>query len=141
MLALRNKKGFTLLELVIVMVIIGILVSLALPRFVGVRRRAYRVEALTTLNELKNLAWAHNLEQGGVVGAPQWPDGWPDLGYTWAAEGDPPDTPNWTFGTTPPTWGVAGPFVMTGVGRAGTPAEGTANAIVTLFDDGTSDVD
>lgn len=47
---LNQKKSFTLLELIIVIIIIGVLVSLALPRlFSVVRRRAYSVEAVVML--------------------------------------------------------------------------------------------
>ncbi|NMA86823.1 MAG: type II secretion system protein [Tissierellia bacterium] len=36
----RNKKGFTLIELIVVMAIIGILVMLAMPKFMGYTEKA-----------------------------------------------------------------------------------------------------
>lgn len=39
-LANRNKKGFTLVELMVVVVIIGVLVAIAIPIFQGVQERA-----------------------------------------------------------------------------------------------------
>ena len=36
----RNKKGFTLIEMVIVIAILGILIAIAVPRFAGFRGRA-----------------------------------------------------------------------------------------------------
>ena len=42
--------GFTLIELMIVTVIVGLLAGLAIPEFDGVRQRAYNTSALADLN-------------------------------------------------------------------------------------------
>ena len=58
---LRNKqhkgrlKGFTLTELLVVLVIIGILVLIALPNFQGIIDDAYATEAQTQLRHIKTL--------------------------------------------------------------------------------------
>jgi type IV pilus assembly protein PilA len=41
MIKLNNKKGFTLIELMIVIAIIGILAAIAIPNFISYRNKAY----------------------------------------------------------------------------------------------------
>jgi type IV pilus assembly protein PilA len=41
MIKLNNKKGFTLIELMIVIAIIGILAAIAIPNFIAYRNKAY----------------------------------------------------------------------------------------------------
>jgi prepilin-type N-terminal cleavage/methylation domain-containing protein len=52
---MRNKKGFTLLELLIVIAIIGILAVIAIPGYIGYQRRAVRTEAFTNLEAMRLL--------------------------------------------------------------------------------------
>ena len=55
----REERGFTLLELVLVLGMLGILMSLAVPRYLGARKKAYRNEANDMLNEVKTLEWMY----------------------------------------------------------------------------------
>ncbi|MCG6533697.1 MAG: type II secretion system GspH family protein [Syntrophales bacterium LBB04] len=48
---MKNKKGFTLLELMIVIAIISILATIAIPQFSGYRKRAYMT---ATKSDVKN---------------------------------------------------------------------------------------
>jgi len=54
-----HGRGFTLIELVVVLAILGILISLAVPRYLGVRKKAYKAEADNLLQEVKTLEWAY----------------------------------------------------------------------------------
>ncbi len=50
---IRNQKAFTMVELVFVIVVIGILAAVALPRFGGAAEDAYLTKAQTTLTTVR----------------------------------------------------------------------------------------
>lgn len=49
----RNQKGFTLIELMIVIAIIGILAAIAIPQFSKYRARSYNAAALSDAKNMK----------------------------------------------------------------------------------------
>ncbi len=53
--AKKDEKGFTLIELMIVIAIIGILAAIAIPQFNSYRKRSYNASAMS---DLKNTATA-----------------------------------------------------------------------------------
>ena len=55
-----TKRGFTLLELVVVVLIIGVLAAIAIPRFASTKDRAY---VATMKSDLRNLVTAEESYQ------------------------------------------------------------------------------
>jgi prepilin-type N-terminal cleavage/methylation domain-containing protein len=66
--AKRAERGFTLIELVVVLAILGILIALAVPRYLGARRNALVAEGDNVLQELKTLSWAYYQQYSTWVG-------------------------------------------------------------------------
>ena len=63
----RNEKGFTLVELMIVVVIIGILASIAIPKFSSMIGKAKTTEAKQILNQIVNLEVANYYKTSAYV--------------------------------------------------------------------------
>jgi len=64
MIKVINKKGFTIIELIVVMAIIGILVLLAVPKFMGHTQKARATEYISNINELEKASERYYLDKG-----------------------------------------------------------------------------
>jgi prepilin-type N-terminal cleavage/methylation domain-containing protein len=62
----KKKKGFTLIELMVVIVIIGILVSIALPNFISAQDRAKISGLKTNMHSLQLAAETYAIDNSGI---------------------------------------------------------------------------
>ncbi|MFQ5960857.1 MAG: prepilin-type N-terminal cleavage/methylation domain-containing protein [Candidatus Methylomirabilales bacterium] len=70
---LRNDKGFTLIELVIIIILIGVLAAIAVPRYVDLRENAVIANAQATLDAGRAaimLDFADDVLNGGTYVSP-----------------------------------------------------------------------
>jgi general secretion pathway protein G len=82
----RPNRGFTLVELLLVLVILGILASLVLPKFTGRTEQARVTAAQTQISTFGTALDAYEVDTGS------YPRGQDGLGQLVA---QPPDVPNW----------------------------------------------
>ena len=65
----RNQRGFTLVELMIVVIIVGILAAVAIPMYQGATERAKASEAVAALGTIRGAMRVYFAEHGTYVNA------------------------------------------------------------------------
>lgn len=68
-----NKKGFTLIELIVVIAVIGILVLLAAPKFLGYTRDAHVAAMKADAKILSNAALVYHIDNEVHENPEEWP--------------------------------------------------------------------
>ena len=79
---LKGQKGFTLIELMIVVAIIGILAAIAIPNFLQYQMKSRQSEAKTNLQAIKTSEVAFQAERGCYIGVAR--GGWFDACTCWS---------------------------------------------------------
>lgn len=105
-----RKKGFTLLELLIVIIIIGLLAAIGITQYANAVRNAKRAQAKATLGEMRKAALGYRSISGN----------WPTLTQMVSIDLDG-DT-NSDLGFTPPTGG--------GIVYSANSGAGTGSAVI-----------
>jgi type IV pilus assembly protein PilA len=67
--SIRNRKGFTLVELAVVIVIIGVLAAFGVPRFIKSVERSKCAEAFSYLSAIRDSQERYSAQNGTYAGA------------------------------------------------------------------------
>lgn len=108
----EGQKGFTLIELMIVMAIIGVLVAIAIPQFMMYKKKGYVASINSDCKNAYTAAIAYNVDHAGIIATTS------DLtvggyaqtgGVTTAVTAWSSDTTFTIACTGDPSWGLSSP--------------------------------
>jgi type IV pilus assembly protein PilE len=96
----QSRIGFTVIELLIAMAIVGILAAIAVPMYTGYLERARRAAAKTALEQLRAAQEMRRAERGSYS------TNLTELRTTWGVQSNPVGYYNlvWVGDPTPTTW-------------------------------------
>ena len=85
---IKSKRGFTLIELMIVISILLILVSVAVPSFLKYRESSLRAKCIVNLRRIQDAREAYFMDNMSAQAISQESDLYPYLGYQTATDAD-----------------------------------------------------
>ncbi len=110
----KGQKGFTMIELMVVVVIVGILAAIAIPIYGKYIKNARMTEATGRIGEIVTAAKAYAQEHQNATGVPQWPA---DPGGAAIGIVDCSDTENFSYALSGAAGGDAtGALIITATG-------------------------
>ncbi len=107
----NGGAGFTLIELIVVVIIVGVLAAIALPQYAGFVERARCTEAVNAIGAMKTGEQTIRIETGSYIDCA-------DAAAITANLGITVDTTNWTYATVAST-GVSVAITATRTSNAG----------------------
>ena len=119
-----NQKGFTMVELMVVVVIVGVLAAVAVPLYGKYVKNARVTEATARIGEIVTSSKAWAVENANASGTPIWPSGSSGLV-------DLSATPQFTYAISSGGGANATSTALriTGTGRSGTKMSGVTVAV------------